>query len=121
MPTLVKIRNAPINPTLLAEELAPLGVSVSLWAGFDFDGDNYIPSKIHGFASGELHLAAETDPGAALDAALANHDHTQQSAEQRRLAARAADRAQVEAAVGKAPPMTPDDLKAMARLLLEET
>ena len=129
--------NKRLNGSLLMEQLNPLGIGGITWLGFVSDPtklSHYVPRATRGeYASstkggvktileadpGEIQFNGEVDPGTALDTILANHDATGRSAEQLVEDALEVDRAVVKAAIDRPTLMTPDDIKAMARIVYD--
>jgi hypothetical protein len=135
--TLRKTVAKTFNADRLSEELTPLGVISVAYLGFDNDGHQQVPkasreeygsSTVRGETTyfladpGELKIVVDSDPGKALDDILAAHDWTARSAGQTRRDNMIADRTIVQAFLDSGQPSpSSDELKAIARIVLEET
>ena len=131
---LVKIANKVLNHDRLLQELRPLGVGGISFIGFLGDaGGIQTPIATRSewghttrggvrtpkFADpGELHLEAPSDPGVALDNALAAHDFRIRSTGQVTAAARETDKVLVQADLDSGNPISADGVKALVRLVL---
>ena len=137
MATFRRTVNKRLNGSLLMEELQSLGIGGVSWIGFVIDPtdqDFYNPRSAQGEYArrsqggqvtifeadpGELQFRGDSDPGALLDTLLTNHDPTLRSAEQQIGDAEKADIQLVKDALEAGNPLTPDELKAVARLVLQ--
>ncbi len=134
---ITKIANKKLNLERLMDELRPLGISGISFVGFKGADENFIyietPFLVRTeighttrdgvrtakFADpGELHLEAPSDPGVALDTALANHDFGVKSVGQAERDDREVDKVLVQADIDSGNPISNDGVKALARLVL---
>lgn len=121
------------NPLLLQEQLASLGIVSISFMGFKQQSRREMQPlaasadvgerTVGGVRTvvtanpGDIEFDAPTDPGSALDAVLASHDHTQNSATQAQIAQRIADRATVASEALGAAPISGPVLKLVAKLV----
>jgi hypothetical protein len=131
---IVKTAVKSFNPAKFLEDVGALGVTSISWVGFFTVSDRqmdpnairqtYGSTVIDGVRTrlladpGEMHLEAPSDPGAALDTAITDHDFTVLTAEQTTKDATEADRVTLQAGLDGGGNLNQDEIKAMARVVL---